>query len=129
MGKSIVVFILGTLARTCFIAANSPESIEGVTFATHRRDIFIPLRRACSLLDIPIGLSKDGKLQVSGNRLNWNGPKLPTGERLIALKELPRLGADVRWDPQLLRAVISRKGKSFYVRKGRKRVIIEKSLQ
>jgi len=62
-------------------------------------------------------------------KLAAKGPELPGGTRLIPVRDLARWGATIYWDKAIGRILVSRQGKELYVRRGQKRVIIEKSSQ
>jgi lipoprotein-anchoring transpeptidase ErfK/SrfK len=115
-----------------FLAAQEPpiaDAIDGITFAGKPGTLYVPIREVCNVLEMPLGFREDGRLQVAGKPLDEEGKKLPTGTRLIAVRDLARWDTEVRWDPSTQTAILSRNGKESAIRRGEKRVVVDKSTQ
>lgn len=105
-----------------------PATLDGVTFAKNPTKTLVPLREVANAMGIPFGASK-GKVVLGGKALDKKGPELADGTRLIPLQSLGRYGVSVVWDAAHHRSKLYKAGKVVYVRRGQKRIVIDKSSQ
>ncbi len=107
---------------------SGPATLDGVTFAASPSKVLIPVREVANGLGIPFGVAK-GKPTLGSKPLDAKGPKLADGTRLVPVQELGRYGVSVVWDAAHHRSKLYKGGKVLYVRRGQKRIVIDKSHQ
>ena len=105
-----------------------PATLDGVTFTDSPTKLLIPVREVANGLGIPFGRSK-GRYALGGKPLAAKGPQLADGTRLIPLQTLGQYGISVVWDAAHRRSKLYKGGKVLYVRRGQKRIFIDKSQQ
>lgn len=107
---------------------SGPATLDGVTFAASPAKVLIPVREVANGLGIPFGKAK-GRIVLGNKPLAAKGPELANGTRLIPLQELKAYGVSVVWDARNHRSKLYKGGKVLYVRRGQKRIAIDKSSQ
>lgn len=105
-----------------------PTTLDGVTFSDSPTKLLIPIREVANGLNLPFGSSKGG-FTLGKKPLAQKGPQLADGTRLIPLQSLAAYGVSVVPDKAHHRTKLYRGGKVLYVRKGQKRIFIDKSQQ
>ena len=105
-----------------------PATLDGVTFASSPTKVLIPVREVANGLHIPFGKRK-GRFVLGKKALSAKGPELADGTRLVPLQELKAYGVSVVWDARHHRSKLYKGGKVLFVRRGQKRIYIDKSRQ
>lgn len=105
-----------------------PATLDGVTFAASPTKLLVPVREVANGLNLPFGKAK-GRIVLGRKPLAAKGPELANGTRLVALQDLKGFGVSVVWDAKNRRAKLYKGGKVLYVRRGQKRIVIDKSSQ
>lgn len=105
-----------------------PATLDGVTFASSPTKLLIPVREVANGLGLGFGKAK-GRFVLAGKPLAQKGPTLADGTRLVPLQSLGHYGVSVVWDAKNRRSKLYKGGKVLYVRRGQKRVLIDKSGQ
>lgn len=127
--SSTATFLTFVLLSAPSLKGQEPASIDGITFANHPSTLYVPVREVSKALDMPLGITKEGRIQLAGIKLAAKGRTLRKGQRLIPLRALKRWKADLSWNPAKQEAKVTRMGKSVSVRLGAKHVVIEKTTQ
>ncbi|RYG20036.1 hypothetical protein EON82_20720 [bacterium] len=99
-----------------------------MTFAASPTKVLIPVREVANGLGIPFGEAK-GRMVLGKKPLDAKGPELANGTRLIPLQDLDKFGVSVVWDAKKKRSKLYKGGKVLYVRRGQKRIFIDKARQ
>ena len=107
---------------------SGPATLDGVTFSESPSKVLVPVREIAKGLGIPFG-KKGGSVVLGNKPLDKKGPELADGTRLIPLQSLKRYGISVVWDAAHHRSKLYKGGKVLYVRRGQKRIYIDKSGQ
>jgi len=107
---------------------SGPATLDGVTFAASPTKVLIPVREVANGLHIPFGKAK-GRITLGKQPLEAKGPELANGTRLIPLQELRRYGVSVVWDAKHRRSKLYKGSKVLFVRRGQKRIFIDKAHQ
>ena len=107
---------------------SGPATLDGVTFAASPTKILVPVREVASGLGLLFGKHK-GRVTLGNKPLTAKGPTLADGTRLIPLQSLGHYGISVVWDKAHHRSKLYRGGKVLYVRRGQKRIYIDKARQ
>jgi hypothetical protein len=107
---------------------SGPATLDGITFANSPQKVLIPVREVANGLNIPFGKAK-GRLLLGKKPLAVKGPELANGTRLIPLQSLGSYGISVVWDARNRRSKLYKGAKVLYVRRGQKRIVIDKSSQ
>jgi lipoprotein-anchoring transpeptidase ErfK/SrfK len=111
--------------------AQSLATIDGITFAKPANTLYVPLRSAGKAFGWPVTVAK-GRVYLNKRPLDPKSLKVtPTGIRLVAVRELANHGAIVNpAGPNLWTVKKKTKtGQAFRVRRGQKRVFINKKAQ
>jgi len=105
-----------------------------VTFSDTGKKVFVPVREVGKAFDWRVSHDpKTGAVKLNGQHLKASEtrPLLDAG-KLVSLQELGRTGCLVRWDDKRGLAVVKkakRPSEVFFVRRGMKRVFINKKAQ
>jgi lipoprotein-anchoring transpeptidase ErfK/SrfK len=111
--------------------AQSFATLDGVTFAQPANTVFVPLRSVGKAFGWPVATGK-GRVYLNKRPLAAKSLKTtPNGVRLVALRELANHGAIVNPAGANLWTVKkkAKPGQAFRVRRGQKRVFINKKAQ
>ena len=107
---------------------SGPATVDGVTFADRPKAVFVPVREVANDLRLPFGGAK-GRFALGGARLAAHGPTLADGTRLVSVQSLAKLGVHVAYSRKTGLTRLGRKGRAMFVRRGAKRVYIDKTHQ
>lgn len=108
---------------------NGPAIVDGITYASGPNTLLAPLREVGPTLGLWVHAHEDGRITVAGHEIDRDGPTLPDGTRLVPLRALSRWEVSVEWDPSTESAILRRRGRKIKIRRGEKRVKIDKSKQ
>lgn len=125
------LFALALCALPFLASAQNFATLDGVTFAQPANTLYVPLRSAGKLFHWPVAVAK-GQVYLNKRPINPASLKTtPTGIRLVALRELKNHGAIVNAAGPNLWTVKkkAKPGQAFRVRRGQKRVFINKKAQ
>ena len=120
-------------SKTSAVHSGKPSSkvVDGITYADQPKLLFLPVSEASAALYWPVHWNrKRHALFVRGTQLS--GVKvllLPNGEPTLALSGLEKWGLTVQWNEARGTAVVTRKGVRLEVRRGEKRVIVNRAHQ
>lgn len=128
MSSTASVFALLVLSSPASIGQKT-AILDGITFAHHPSTLYIPVREASLVLKMPLGFTKEGRIQLAGIKLAKEGKSMPNGQRLIPLRALKRWDATLSWNKAKQEAGVTWAGKSMTVRLGEKHVQIDKGTQ
>lgn len=103
-------------------------TLDGVTFASSPTKVLVPVREVANGLGIPFGKAK-GRIVLGKKPLDAKGPELANGTRLIPLQDLDKFGVSVVWDAKKKRSKLYKGSKYLFVRRGQKRIFIDKANQ
>jgi lipoprotein-anchoring transpeptidase ErfK/SrfK len=130
MSRRLLVCPIACLATT-LTAWAQPAVVDGITFIDRPNEIQIPARQAAKLLGWRIATDP----KTHGLKLN-NQPirasqtrKLYDGTLLVGLSALRAAGATVNPNKERGTVAVKRKGKVFFVRSGKKRVVVNRERQ
>ena len=125
MNRAALICVCFALASS--LNAQQPAIIDGVTFPSESRDLYIPGRDIAKALGWRLHIGKDGKsLYLNQKQVRSQTRRLADGTILVPLGELSRRGLAVTPGPKGLKKVRI-KDRSFYARNGLKRVVVNKS--
>lgn len=113
-------------------AAFAAPTLDGITFVSSAGHLFVPARKAADALGWSVRWEPDSQaLYLNGNVLpaDIRQARLPDGTVIIALRGFEPLGAQVNWDPKSETATVSHETQSFTVKRGEKRVEIDRTNQ
>jgi lipoprotein-anchoring transpeptidase ErfK/SrfK len=123
--------LLSALGLACLAPAAKLATFDGITFPDARGKLFLPIREASKALNWP--LSKGPKAwKFHGHTVPAASLRsLPDGSRLVDVAWLAKAGAIVNRRRDALTTIKDRRrrGKAFYVRRGTKRVFVNKRAQ
>ncbi|MGV3618915.1 MAG: L,D-transpeptidase family protein [Fimbriimonas sp.] len=104
-----------------------PTPVPGISFGGEPGVLYVPIRRAGEALGMSVGFA-DGSVTIGGESLD-EVRSLPDGTRVAPIRQLSKLGARVVWDSETASALVARDEAEIRVRRGAKRVVIDKSKQ
>ena len=111
------------------VSQGQTQNLEGITFADHPDQVYLPATAAGQVLDIPFDYD-DKKLCfiIDGTHIP-SEHRLFDGTRLVLVDDLKTIGAQVNWQQPELLATIGLKGKEALVKVGAKHVVIDLAKQ
>jgi lipoprotein-anchoring transpeptidase ErfK/SrfK len=131
MTPRILAALLACLPGGLQAAQPRPATIDGVTFFDRPNEIQVPARQAAKLLGWKLSVNpQDHELKLNGKHVKASQTReLEDGTATLSLQALRALGATVNWNSQRGSAALKSKGHVFFVRKGAKRVVINRTHQ
>lgn len=103
--------------------------LDGVTFDSQRKDLFVPVSELRKTARIPLR-EQGGSVFLRRRELpSRTLRRLYDGTRLVSVRGLKEAGLPVWWDNRRQMPVLAYQGRDFPIRKGVQRVVVNRSTQ
>jgi hypothetical protein len=131
LAESLLILTLVWHTGGFAFARQRPPVIDGITFAGARTVLFVPAHEVATLLGYPLHWDTTSRKLFINNRVvaGRNLRRMPNGAILIPVALLTSVGARISWDGIRKTAALSDGLHQVQVRKGAKRVVVDRSKQ